>query len=297
MSNKKGFTLVELLAVIAILAILVVLITPNVIKMYENGKKEAFEVQIRKLIKAAEARHQSDSLEGKINVNYCDFDELCPKSVHLTNDSSDLKYAVIMDSDKAAGVAVQDSNYCYMGVGNPSIINKDDFVAKGKIQILGIDNDSISVSCGDNTITIPYRTNYAYWNARTAGAGVHYSSTTKPSVTVAFNTMLGVSDYDVYNRTYLSDDNGIIEHQVCLVDTNYLSDVCYGPWIIHDTIERMKQWSEGKKIFSSCTTNSNGVTCNLHGSSCTVVAEDKVYCTNQSNKTCTLDVNGEAWCD
>ena len=42
MKNKKGFTLVELLAVIAILAILVILAIPNVIKLYNNAKKTDF---------------------------------------------------------------------------------------------------------------------------------------------------------------------------------------------------------------------------------------------------------------
>ena len=38
--KKKGFTLVELLAVIAILAILVILSLPNVMSMYHNAKKK-----------------------------------------------------------------------------------------------------------------------------------------------------------------------------------------------------------------------------------------------------------------
>ncbi|UKI58404.1 MAG: prepilin-type N-terminal cleavage/methylation domain-containing protein [Clostridium sp.] len=37
--NKKGFTLVELLAVIAILAILVLVAVPNVLGMFNNAKK------------------------------------------------------------------------------------------------------------------------------------------------------------------------------------------------------------------------------------------------------------------
>ena len=36
--NKKGFTLVELLAVIAILAILVIIALPNVLKMFKCGR-------------------------------------------------------------------------------------------------------------------------------------------------------------------------------------------------------------------------------------------------------------------
>ena len=42
MNNKKGFTLVELLAVIAILAILVIIAVPNIISMYNNSKKQVF---------------------------------------------------------------------------------------------------------------------------------------------------------------------------------------------------------------------------------------------------------------
>ena len=38
--KKRGFTLVELLAVIAILAILVLISLPNVVGMFNNAKKE-----------------------------------------------------------------------------------------------------------------------------------------------------------------------------------------------------------------------------------------------------------------
>ena len=40
--NKKGFTLVELLAVIAILALLVIIALPNVLSMFNNAKKDLF---------------------------------------------------------------------------------------------------------------------------------------------------------------------------------------------------------------------------------------------------------------
>jgi len=45
--NKKGFTLVELLAVIAILAILVIIAIPNVMKMFNDAKKSSFETEIK----------------------------------------------------------------------------------------------------------------------------------------------------------------------------------------------------------------------------------------------------------
>ena len=40
--NKKGFTLVELLAVIAILAILVIMALPAVLRMFNQARKDSF---------------------------------------------------------------------------------------------------------------------------------------------------------------------------------------------------------------------------------------------------------------
>ena len=54
MKNNKGFTLVELLAVIAILAILVIIAIPNVLKMFNDSKKNAFMVQARKTASVAQ---------------------------------------------------------------------------------------------------------------------------------------------------------------------------------------------------------------------------------------------------
>ena len=45
--KKRGFTLVELLAVIAILAVLAILLVPNIVSIYNNSKKETFVVDIK----------------------------------------------------------------------------------------------------------------------------------------------------------------------------------------------------------------------------------------------------------
>ncbi len=50
--NKKGFTLVELLAVIAILAILVIIAMPNVLEMFNKAKQDAFETEVQSHVKA-----------------------------------------------------------------------------------------------------------------------------------------------------------------------------------------------------------------------------------------------------
>ena len=46
--NKKGFTLVELLAVIAILAILVIVAMPNVLGMFNQAKANTFVTEVQK---------------------------------------------------------------------------------------------------------------------------------------------------------------------------------------------------------------------------------------------------------
>ena len=59
--KKKGFTLIELLAVIAILAILVLLVVPNVMKLFNKSKKEAFEIQVRKTAKTMDSDLELDA--------------------------------------------------------------------------------------------------------------------------------------------------------------------------------------------------------------------------------------------
>ncbi len=61
--KKKGFTLVELLAVIAILAILVIIALPNVIDLFNDAKKNSFANEIRELYKQSESQWAIDSYD------------------------------------------------------------------------------------------------------------------------------------------------------------------------------------------------------------------------------------------
>lgn len=71
MKNKKGFTLVELLAVIAILAILVVLAIPNVISMVEKSRKSLAETSAKSLVSTAKNYYIKSEMNGK-NVEEID---------------------------------------------------------------------------------------------------------------------------------------------------------------------------------------------------------------------------------
>ncbi len=69
--NKKGFTLVELLAVIAILAILMLLVTPNILRLFTEGRKNSFATQVQSVWKAAETKYISDALTNDSPGPYC----------------------------------------------------------------------------------------------------------------------------------------------------------------------------------------------------------------------------------
>jgi len=68
--KKKGFTLVELLAVIAILAILVIIALPNVMGMFNQAKQNSFSTEIKEIYKQAQQQWISDSMLSTDKITY-----------------------------------------------------------------------------------------------------------------------------------------------------------------------------------------------------------------------------------
>ena len=69
---KKGFTLVELLAVIAILAILVLVAVPNVLSMFNKAKKDTFLTEAKNIFKESASKYISDNMHNSNEGNiYC----------------------------------------------------------------------------------------------------------------------------------------------------------------------------------------------------------------------------------
>ncbi len=63
-NNKKGFTLVELLAVIVILAVVILIAVTAVIPRMRNAKKSAFKDEALAFVKAAEEAYVSTQMES-----------------------------------------------------------------------------------------------------------------------------------------------------------------------------------------------------------------------------------------
>ena len=62
--NKKGFTLVELLAVIAILAILVILAIPSVLDIYNNSREKIRVQTVKTYINATKKFYMKENLSN-----------------------------------------------------------------------------------------------------------------------------------------------------------------------------------------------------------------------------------------
>lgn len=86
--NKKGFTLVELLAVIAILAILVIIALPNVMGMFNSAKKSTFVTEAEKIYQQVTTDFVSDNLKQSGQRVYCQIDGTTSITKATTTDIS-----------------------------------------------------------------------------------------------------------------------------------------------------------------------------------------------------------------
>ena len=119
--KKKGFTLVELLAVIAILAILVIIALPNVLSMFNSAKKSTFKTEVQSIFKQAQTDFINDSINNSGPKWYCSGGtgtgtngRATCKELNLTTTK---EYAVAMLSDGSIQyIGVKDSSFVY-GLG------------------------------------------------------------------------------------------------------------------------------------------------------------------------------------
>ena len=110
--NKKGFTLVELLAVIAILAILVIIALPNVMGLFQDAKKSAFRTEMADLVKGAQTEWMKDQFSTAASEKtYQDGTNVKLSTMDVR---SDLHYKIKISVDgKVTSVQFYDGSYCY----------------------------------------------------------------------------------------------------------------------------------------------------------------------------------------
>ena len=92
--KNKGFTLVELLAVIAILAVLVIIALPNVLKMFNDSKKNSFLTEAKTVYSEVSKKYISESMKGN-KLTYVSSED----DTKLDMTGKGLKYCVLLNAD------------------------------------------------------------------------------------------------------------------------------------------------------------------------------------------------------
>lgn len=115
--KKKGFTLVELLAVIAILAILIIIALPNILKMYKEAKTKMFLQSIQNINKSAKDSYFSQSMEfiglTETTYKYTDGEETVIGNIKVTYTGAKPKNGtLIIKPNGATSLAFYDDGVC-----------------------------------------------------------------------------------------------------------------------------------------------------------------------------------------
>ncbi len=129
--NKKGFTLVELLAVIAVMAVLVITIAPNIIESFKNTKKQNFISETREVCRSATNTYLRESImsyEKKLYNNI----ETNPENTLELQGRKEYKYAVYVNTDgEVIGILTYDGTNAIFIVNpngiEPNTIDENDF--------------------------------------------------------------------------------------------------------------------------------------------------------------------------
>ena len=165
--KNKGFTLVELLAVIAILAILVIIALPNVLKMFNDAKKNSFLTEAKTVYSEVSKKYISESMKGN-KLSYISSED----NTKLEMTGRDLQYCVLLNADGSVkSMKVSNGTWIAELSGSKKITdltsadlregNLDDEECGPKKQKTFAEDDwdtiaSVAKSCTDNPDSCPY---------------------------------------------------------------------------------------------------------------------------------------------
>ena len=199
--KKRGFTLVELLAVIAILAILVIIALPNVMKLFNRAKEQAFETELKEIYKTAQQQWIADSMFNTQERVYAKKrDSNCEHTLDMTG-RSELEYYIKIDkSGNVVTYKASDGTYQYSYTGTNLKIED----ISGIEQISKLDNsDIIPITCNEAAVIREYK--YVAITPRV------YIGSELPSETVTYDDYrdaIDSWDMDFFIRYTL--ENGIV---------------------------------------------------------------------------------------
>lgn len=129
MKNKKGFTLIEIIAVIGLISVIMLLVVPNVLKTYSSAKKNTFKSEILTLYENAYTSYISNSSEGDFTKRFCVGKDTTLKTINIT-EKDNLYYDITVDkegkvislkvSNESNGIVINNNN----GIKKKDITNE-----------------------------------------------------------------------------------------------------------------------------------------------------------------------------
>lgn len=129
--NKKGFTLVELLAVIAILAILVIIALPNILEMYRTARKNIFLNEVQSIYDSSRKKYMLNQFKGSSEEEiYTNTDSSKKLDLQGGTGGDGFKYCVIVDANgNITNIKVTNGTYKYESSSitdnaNSSLVNE-----------------------------------------------------------------------------------------------------------------------------------------------------------------------------
>ena len=174
--NKKGFTLVELLAVIVVLAILVLLAMPRVTSMMEKSRVNSFAVEANEILKVAQTAYNDRLLNGTddaTSANYVCYtvDQLIAYG-YLDKDKGEIVGAIVLQLPTASATDQSVKTYMYLSKGdyymknvktkakNTNVEEADNLYSactgSGTVTCTASGTNAATVKCGSTTIsTLP----------------------------------------------------------------------------------------------------------------------------------------------
>jgi len=97
MKDKRGFTLVEVLAVIALIGIILLLVVPNVLKLYNNARKSIFVDEALSLYNNAYTTYIYRSSTGDHTKRFCSGNGGATNELDI-EDNGDIFYDITVNS-------------------------------------------------------------------------------------------------------------------------------------------------------------------------------------------------------
>lgn len=162
--NKKGFTLVELLAVIVILAVLALVAMPNVTRLMNDSRKNAFITEVENFVTYAQTSYTNSQISGTVPKGP---DESLITGQMFNNVSYD--YYCVSYAKLVSGGFIQKSNgdnykgvfEIYMptdGTSSKTVI----YMSNGNYQINGLSVNKLANKSYEEKTT---QTEYAFLNS------------------------------------------------------------------------------------------------------------------------------------